>query len=153
MRNEGGRCGQVRRLLDFGRGVVARIALSLMARCGEQGTPLGVRRDNPAPDPWPIGPRAQSVHLSRFVSPWLKADLAARAPLSGAEWLADIDVDAVVIATPAARRARRGNKPTQVLGGDLPDWREDDGVDRIGTLGGARAVRHARRRCARAATA
>jgi hypothetical protein len=111
MRNEGGRCGQVRRLLESGRGI-ARIAPSLMARCDKEATPLGGWRDRPAPDPWPIGPRPQSVRLSRFASPWFEADLAKRAPLSGAEWLADIDVDSVVIATPAARRARRGNKPT-----------------------------------------
>jgi hypothetical protein len=114
MRNEGGRCGQVRRLLESGRGI-ARIAPSLMARCDKEATPLGGWRDRPAPDPWPIGPRPQSVHLSRFASPWFEADLAKRAPLSGAEWLADIDVDSVVIATPAARRARRGNKPTACM--------------------------------------
>jgi hypothetical protein len=140
MRNERRRCGQVRRLLESGRGVVARITPCLIARCGEEATPLGVWRDRPTPDPSPIGPRAQSVHLSRFAFPWLKADLGARAPLSGAEWLADIDFGAVVIATPAARRVRRRHKARAVLGGDLP-WSEDDGVDRIGTLGGGRLSR------------
>jgi multidrug efflux pump subunit AcrA (membrane-fusion protein) len=74
MRNERGRCGQVRRLLESGRGGVARIAPSLMARRGEEATPLGVWRYRPAPDSSPIGPRAQSVHLSRFAFRWLKAD-------------------------------------------------------------------------------
>jgi hypothetical protein len=152
MRNERGRCGQVRRLLESGRGGVARIAPSLMARRGEEATPLGVWRYRPAPDSSPIGPRAQSVHLSRFAFPWLKADLAAGAPLSGAEWLADIDVDAVVIATPAARRARRGNKPTRFWAAICPI-----GARTMGSIGSGHAVvggcPHPRQRCARAASA
>ncbi|HXW28686.1 MAG TPA: hypothetical protein VEK55_04920 [Xanthobacteraceae bacterium] len=131
MRNEGGRCGQVRRRLESGRGVVARIAPSLMARCGEEATPLGVWRDRPAPDPSPIGRRAQSA----FAFPGLKADLAARAPLSGAEWLADIDVDAVVIATPAAQRARRGNKRTRFWAAICPI-----GARTMGSIGSGHSV-------------
>jgi hypothetical protein len=94
MRNEGKRRGQVRRLLDSGRGVVARIAPWSMGRCSKETTPLDLWRERPARQPSLTGPSVQSAHPSRFASPWLKA--AARVPLSGAEWFADIDVDAVV---------------------------------------------------------
>jgi hypothetical protein len=94
MRHEGERRGQVRRLLDSGRGVVARIAPCSMGWCSKETTPLDLWRERPARHPSPTRPRVQSTHPSRFASPWLKAD--ARGPLSGAEWFADIDVDAGV---------------------------------------------------------
>ena len=92
MRNEGRRRGQVG--LDCGRGGGARVAPCLMGRCSKETTPPDLWRERPARHPSPIGSRVQSSHPSRFASPWLKG--TARAPLSGAEWLTDIDVDAVV---------------------------------------------------------
>jgi hypothetical protein len=67
MRNDGGRCGQVRLLLGSRRCVVARIASCLLARCSEEAT-FDVRRDRPAPHRSSIGTGAQFAHLSRFAS-------------------------------------------------------------------------------------
>jgi hypothetical protein len=94
MRNEGKRRGQIRRLLDSGRGVVARIAPCSMERCSKETTPLDLWRERLARHPSPSGPSVQSAHPRRFASPWLKA--VAPVLLSGVEWFADIDVDAVV---------------------------------------------------------
>jgi NitT/TauT family transport system ATP-binding protein len=96
MRNEGGRCGEVRRLLDSSRGAVARIAPCLMARCGGEATALDAWRDRPAPHRSPIGRRAQSAHLSRFASPWVEADLAARAPRRHRSMMNDVPPGEVV---------------------------------------------------------
>jgi hypothetical protein len=73
---------------------------------------LAAGATGPHPIPGRSAPDRNPYTLVGSRPPWFEADLAKRAPLSGAEWLADIDVDSVVIATPAARRARRGNKPT-----------------------------------------
>ena len=149
MRNEGRRRGPVGRLLDFGRGELARIAPCLMGRCSKETTPPDRWRGRPAPSP--IGPRVQSSHPSRFASPSLKA--AVRAPLSGAEWLTDIDVDAVV-----DRRAGCGPAGATREQADR-FWPATCpiGVRAMGrSHRGARwwaAVGNAQRRCARAASA
>jgi hypothetical protein len=148
MRNEGGRRGQFRRVPDAGRAAAAGIAPCSMTQCGKEATPPDLRRERSAGHPSLIGSRAQSPHLSRFASPWRNA--AAGAPLSGAEWVADTDLGALVMANACGLAGAIREQAHAVLGGDRPDWSEDDGSITSGcsVVGGCRpssAAMHARR--------